>query len=270
VGRERGDEVGPAHDHPRLGTAEELVTGERHQRGAGLDGLADAGLVLQPRRPVREPRRRLVEQPRAGVDHHRRTQRRELGDGSRFDEAHHPVVRRVHLEDEGGVGPDRGCVVGGPGAVGGAHFDEPAAGLGHDLGHPEAAADLDQLAPGYDDLTAAGQRRQREQHRRRVVVDDEAGFGTARPGEQRPCVFVPRSPLAAVHAVLEVGVTATDRPSGGERVVSDRRPTEVRVHDDAGGVDDGTQEAVPEPLDATARVGDHLVDRDRVLRPLPA
>jgi hypothetical protein len=160
------------------------------EKVTGVDGLADAGLVAQPRRSARQPRRRLVEQPRAGVDHHRRPQRRELGDGRRLDEADHPVVGRVHLEDEGGVGPDGARVVRAAGPVGGSHLDQPAPGLGHDLGHPEAAADLDQLAARDDDLAAPGQGRQGEQHRGRVVVDDEAGFGTARPGEQRAGVLV--------------------------------------------------------------------------------
>jgi hypothetical protein len=40
----------------------------------------------------------------------------------------------------------RGAVVVEVGAVGGAHLGEPRAALGHDVGHAEAAADLDELA----------------------------------------------------------------------------------------------------------------------------
>jgi hypothetical protein len=66
--------------------------------------------------------------------------------------------------------------------------------------------------------------------------------------------------------VLEVRVAAADRSGRSQRVFTHRRAPEVRVHDDAGGVDDGTQEPVLELLDATPRIGDHVVCRHGALR----
>ena len=82
------------------------------------------------------------------------------------------------------IGVERGGVVTHAGAVGRADLDQPASRLGHDLGHPEAAADLDQLAPGHDDPAAPGQRREHQQHRGGTVVHHEGGLGPARPGQQ--------------------------------------------------------------------------------------
>ena len=63
------------------------------------------GLVAQPRRPVREPGRGLVEQAGAGVDHHRRPEPGELGHRRSVSvKPDHAVVRRVHLQDQRGVG----------------------------------------------------------------------------------------------------------------------------------------------------------------------
>ena len=72
-----------ADDDAGLRTAEQLVARERHQRGAGVEALAHAGLVAQPAGSTAQPRRALVEQARTGVDDHRRAERRELGDRRR-------------------------------------------------------------------------------------------------------------------------------------------------------------------------------------------
>ena len=62
-------------------------------------------------------------------------------------------------------------------AIGRADLAEDGAALRHDLGNPERAADLDQLAARHDDLLAARERVQREQDGRGVVVDDRCRFG---------------------------------------------------------------------------------------------
>jgi hypothetical protein len=141
------DEVGAADGHARLRPAQELVARERDQRGARVDGLTDARLVAQPRRPMGEPRSRLVEEPGAGVDHDRRPEPGQVTHRGRLDEADHPVVGRVDLEHERGLGTDGVGVVGAPGPVRRPDFDQATTRLRHDLGNPEAAADLDELAP---------------------------------------------------------------------------------------------------------------------------
>ena len=70
--------------------------------------------------------------------------------------------------------PDRALVVVGARPVRRPHLDEPGARAGEHVGDPEAVADLDQLAARDDDLAALGERGEREQHRRGVVVDDDA------------------------------------------------------------------------------------------------
>ena len=132
----------------------------------------------------------LVEQAGAGVDHHRRAESRERVDGSGLDESDHPVVRRVDLQQERGVVVDGAFVVGDAGAVRGADLDQPALRLGHDLRHAEAAADLHQLTARHDHGAATRERAECEQHRRRVVVHDDPGFGAARPREERARVIV--------------------------------------------------------------------------------
>ena len=64
--REQRDEVGAADDDPGLRSAEQLVARERHERGAGVEALADAGLVAAatPAGPASHGVR-LVEQPRS-------------------------------------------------------------------------------------------------------------------------------------------------------------------------------------------------------------
>ena len=104
----------------------------------------------------------------------------------RLGEAGDPVVGLVDLQQQADVvGVGHGpLVVGEAGAVRGAHLDEAGPGRGQDLGDPEAAADLHQLAPGHDDVPAAGQRGQGQQDGGGAVVDDEGGLGAAGPGQQ--------------------------------------------------------------------------------------
>ena len=133
-------------------------------------------------------------------------------------EADDAVVRLVHLEDDGDVVVifERALVVGQSGAVGRADLDQPGARLRHHLGDAEAAADLDQLAPGHDDVAAGGQRGEHEQHGGGAVVHDEGGLGPARPGQQGGGVAVARAPPAGGQVELEVGVGAgaTGRRAG--------------------------------------------------------
>ena len=209
MAREQRDEVGAADDDPGLRSAEQLVAREGDERRAGVEALAHARLVAEPR--GRRRRATACARRAAPIPASTTTggpERRELGDRRRLGEADHAVVRRVHLEHERGALGDRALVVGPAGAVGGADLDEPGAGLGEDLGNAEAAADLDQLAARHDHLAVARQRREHEQHRGRVVVDDEAGLGAAREREQRAAVVLARAARPGVEPVLDVGVAA--------------------------------------------------------------
>ena len=100
---------------------------------------------------------------------------------------------------------DRGAVVGHSRAVRRADLDQARAARAHDVGDPELAADLDQLAARDEHLLALRERGEREQQRRGAVVHDERGLG---PGIERGSKLgahgaIP-APVAAVD--LEVGV----------------------------------------------------------------
>ena len=113
------------------------------------------------------------------------------------------------------------------------------AGLLHHVGQPEAAADLHQLRARHGHRPPSGQGRQGQQDRGRAVVDDQRRLRPARGRPQRRHVVGAGAPPAAVEAQLEVRV-------GGGLGVGDRRPAQVRVEQDAGGVDHGREQA-PSP-----------------------
>ena len=125
-----------------------------------------------------------------------------LGDRSKFTrrnfrrEPLDAVVRRVHLEDEAGLRADRRRIVLRMRAVGGADLDQPGAGAGHDVRHPERAADLDQLAARNDRLAAERQRVEDEKNGRRVVVDDGRILGSGQFADERAQMIVALAALA--------------------------------------------------------------------------
>ena len=77
---------------------------------------------------------------------------------------------------------ERRLEVGGAGAVRGADLDQLRAGPPDDLGDPDAAADLDELAARDDHPAATGQA-DRERERRGVVVGDERVLGAGQRDE---------------------------------------------------------------------------------------
>ena len=96
----------------------------------------------------------------------------------------------MDLQHERGVGLEGALVVGEAGSIRGADLDQPAARLAHDLGHAEPAADLDQLAARHEHRATSGERGERHEYRRRVVVHDDARRRPARFREERGGVLV--------------------------------------------------------------------------------
>jgi len=94
----------------------------------------------------------------------------------------------------------------------------------------EAVADLDQLAARHDHLAVLGERGEREEQRRRVVVDDQRRLCAGEAPEDACGVILARAARARLEVELEVRVAAGQR---GERGVGKRRPAEIRVHDHA-------------------------------------
>ena len=73
-------------------------------------------------------------------------QLRQLDDRDVGGEACHLEIGAVDLQQDFGVGSQGAFVIVRMGAVRRADFDDLRAGPGHDVGNPERAADLDQLA----------------------------------------------------------------------------------------------------------------------------
>ena len=147
----------------------------------------------------------------------------------------------MHAQDDRRAIGDRGGVVGDAGPVGGADLAQDRAGLGHDVRDTKTAADLHQLTARDDDFTAGGQRRQREERRRGVVVHDHRGLGAGQAAEESLGVRVPPSPGSCGEVVFEVGVAGCELGDARRGHPGERRPAEVGVNDDAGGVDDGDE-----------------------------
>ena len=186
---------------PGLRAADQLVAAERHEVGAG-------GQALRGHRLVREAEGRGVEQRAAAqvVDDDRPVRvgdRRQLARGSGTSTK--PVmaeVRRVDAEDEPGaaVGERRLEVVDAR-PVRRADLDEPRARPSDDLGDPDAAPDLDELAARHGDAAPRPASPTASATRRGVVVRDERVLGAGQRDQVllgRAVARGPRRPDRAV------------------------------------------------------------------------
>ena len=199
-----------------------------------------------------------AQQARTDVDHQRGVQGGEFAHRDRRGEAADVVVRRMHLEDEAGVGADRVGVVAQMRAVGGADLADAGAGGRHQLGQPEAVADLDQFSAADDHLPAGGERHRRQQQRGGVVVDDVHGLGGGdRGGQCGQRAPAAAGPAAGREVELDVG-GAAGGGHGVDRSPRQRGPAQVGVHDHAGRVDDGPQRGRARRQRCDGVVGDLL------------
>ena len=151
----------------------------------------------------------------------------ELGEPRPLDEAFDTEIRRVHAENQGRLIAHGGGVVGGARAIGGAHLTQDGARLTHDIGHPKATADLDQLATRHDHLPSRRERRERKQRGRRVVVHDNAALGSRQQGNETVGVDVALAALADREVVLEIGVTTSNRRDAFNRGCAQRRAAQL-------------------------------------------
>jgi hypothetical protein len=223
-----GDRLVRADHQAGLRPAEELVAAEADDGGAGADRPAHGRLVGEDLE--------LGEVARSDVVDDRQPEPAEGLDLDLLGEPEHAEVRRVRAQDH--VAPGL-RVVAQPRAVRRADLDEPRAGLLDDLGHPERAADLHELAARDDHL--APERSDGEQGRRRAVVDRQRRLGAGHLAQELLDVGLARAAPAAVEVELEVPVAlggAGDRVTRGR---SERRPPEVRVDDHAGRVEHTAQ-----------------------------
>ncbi len=90
--------------------------------------------------------------------------------------------------------------------VGRADLAQERAGLRHDVGHSEPAADFDELAAGDDHLASCTEGGQRDERRRCIVVDDDRGLGAGQPTDQPLGVRVTPPTAALGQVVFKVGI----------------------------------------------------------------
>ena len=99
-------------------------------------------------------------------------------------------------------------VVGGSGAIGGSDLDQRGAGVAQDIGDAEAAADLDGLASGNDDLPPTAMRGHGEVKRGGVVVDRDPRLCTSQGLKRGFEVIGAGASGSRVEVELQVGVAA--------------------------------------------------------------
>src|SRR5207237_7986848 len=154
-------------------------------------------------------------------------------------------------------------------AIGRSNLDEARAAPLHDFRDAEAAADLHELAARDDRPTSVSERVERENERRRAVVDDERVFGAGELPQQRRAVGITSAATASLDVVLEVGVPARDSGHGADRRIGERRPAQVRVEHDTRCVDYRAERWADDARQLPLDGGDpgRLVARWRIRRP---
>ena len=120
--------------------------------------------------------------------------------------------------------------------VGGAHLHHVDAASGHYVRQAEGAADLDQLPARNHGLPAHGERVEHKQHGRSVVVDHGRRLCPRQVCQETLDQVIPGTPLPGVQIYLQVGVALRHRDQPVDRRPGQRRPSEVGVEHDAGGV----------------------------------
>ena len=236
---------------PACGPAEQLVAGEADEVAAVAQRLARerlagqlGGLEQRARADVEDERERgVVRDPR------------QLAHLDVAREAEHAVVGRVHAQDRARLGAERARVVGGARAIGRADLAQPRARALHDLGDAEAVADLDELAARDHDLAPARERCEREHERGRAVVDADRRLRAGQLAHERRDVILPRAAPARGEVELEVRIAGRDGLHALERGLRERRAAEVRVQDDARGVEHRAQRRLERRAHAPAELG---------------
>ena len=170
-------------------------------------------------------------------------------------EAEHAVVGRVHAQDRSRLRSERPRVVGRARAVGRADLAQPGARALHDLGDAEAVADLHELAARDHDLAPACERGEREHQRGRAVVDADGRLCARQLADERRDVVLPRAAPAGGEIELQIRIAGGHGLHALERGVRQRRPPEVRVEDDARGVEHRSQRRLERRAHAAAELG---------------
>ena len=158
----------------------------------------------------------------------------------RVHEAVHEEIAAVDFQDEGRLAGDDASIVLERGLVRRADFAQRRAARLEHVRDPESAADLNQLTAGDDDFVyGCPAEMPQDQHQGGgVVVDDRGGFRLAQQREAVLQVSRATASCAAREAVFQVAVIRTDAGQRGHDIRTERGPAEIRVHENAGAVDD--------------------------------
>ena len=118
-------------------------------------------------------------------------------------------------------------------------LDQDGPALFHDVGNPEPSADLDELAPGHDDLFPPGEFIEDEKDAdAALLLTMRASSAPVRLADE---LFGEASSLAPGllgQVIFQVAVSGERFRQGLKAVFAQGGPPQVCVHDDAGAVDD--------------------------------
>ncbi len=132
-------------------------------------------------------------------------------------------------------------VVVGVGAVGGAHLDQAAAGLGHDVRDAERTANFHQLAARNHHFAPGGQCAQGEQHGSGVVVHDGGGLGPGELADQVGYQVIAVAPAPVLQVVFQVHWAGQGLGHALHHLLRQQGAAQVGVQHGAGEVEHGFQ-----------------------------
>ena len=163
----------------------------------------------------------------------------------------------MRLEDQAGAVADRLLVVPKVRAVGGADLDQAGAGARHDVGQPERAADLDQLAARHDRILAGPEGVEHQQHGSGVVVDDGRVLGAGKLADQAAHMVVALAARRAADVEFERHGRAHGVDRSCDRALGKHGSAEVGMQHRAGQVEHAAQARGILALQQSRRLGRH-------------
>ena len=219
--------------------AQQLVATKRHHIGPAGNGVGHGHFGRQA------VGGHINQGAAAQVHHHRQVgsvgQGGHLGIGHAVGKALDGVVAGMHLHQQGGVLADGPFVVVGVGAVGGAHLDQAAAGLGHDVRDAKRTANFHQLAARNHHFAPGGQCAQGEQHGGGVVVHDGGGLGPGELADQVGYQVIAVAPAPVLQVVFQVHRAGQRLGHAGHHLLRQQGAAQVGVQHGAGEVEHGFQ-----------------------------
>ena len=167
-------------------------------------------------------------------------QRRQRGEVGFGGEAGHAEIAGMDFQNRAGRGRDRRRIVAQAGLVGGPDLDQARAALLDHLRNAKAAADFDQFAARNHHFAVRGQGRQRQQHGGGAIIDRQRGLRSGQRAKQGFDAGRAPPAQAGFKREFEIGIARRIR-HGQDGLRGERRPAEIGVQHDPGGVDDANE-----------------------------